>query len=44
MWEKAMKWLHIVVLFIILNFLWLAGTAVGIIVFGVIPSTVAILK
>lgn len=44
MWEKAMKWLHVVVLFIILNFLWLAGTAVGIIVFGVIPSTVAILK
>lgn len=44
MWQKAMNWLHVVVLFVILNFLWITGTIVGLIVFGAIPSTIAILK
>ena len=44
MWQKAMNWLHVVVLFVILNFLWITGTIVGLIVFGATPSTIAILK
>ena len=44
MWQKAMNWLHVVVLFIILNFLWIIGTVVGLVVFGAIPSTISILK
>lgn len=44
MWQKAMNWLHVVVLFIILNFLWVIGAVVGLVVFGAIPSTIAILK
>lgn len=44
MWQKAMNWLHVVVLFIILNFLWVIGTVVGLVIFGAVPSTIAILK
>lgn len=44
MWQKAMNWLHVAVLFIILNFLWIMGTVIGLVIFGAIPSTIAILK
>lgn len=44
MWERAMKWLHVAVLFVFLNFLWLFGSLLGMIVFGFIPSTIAVLK
>ncbi|SDQ40973.1 Uncharacterized membrane protein YesL [Streptococcus equinus] len=44
MWQKAMNWLHVAVLFIILNFLWIMGTTIGLVIFGAIPSTIAILK
>lgn len=44
MWERAMKWLHVAVLFVFLNVLWLLGTLLGGVVFSLIPSTIAILK
>lgn len=36
-----MEWLHIAVLFILLNILWIFGCIIGLGIFGLIPSTVA---
>ncbi|MGT2755712.1 DUF624 domain-containing protein [Streptococcus ovuberis] len=36
-----MEWLHIAVLFILLNILWVFGCIIGLGIFGLIPSTVA---
>lgn len=40
--QRIMKWLHVFVVLILLNILWLLGTIVGVFFLGLVPSTQAI--
>lgn len=42
-WDKFMKWMHYVVILILLNFAWLLGVFFGVIILGVVPSTAALM-
>jgi uncharacterized membrane protein YesL len=44
MFEKAMKWLNVLVLLIELNILWLLGLILGLFFIGLVPSTSAMVR
>lgn len=44
MTQKLMKWLHIFVVLVLLNLLWLTGTILGIFFLGLVPSTQSIVS